>query len=147
MINIPMMRSRILKCLKNILLRKIQISRTILMISNQWMAIALRYLYVLPELLISYLTFCLYVTVYLLFIWLEWNRAKTIPDLTVELGILCLSNLVHPFLHTKIHSNDDQPCGICPFYTDKISVFNSVSSTFYASSDLCSTRGMHREYI
>ncbi|KAN0094739.1 hypothetical protein V8E55_003026 [Tylopilus felleus] len=75
------------------------------------------------------------------------NWAKTIPDLAAELGIPRLPHLVRAFLHTKIHSDNDGPCDTCPFYTDKISIFNSASATFYAPSDLCGTRGMRCEYI
>ena len=47
----------------------------------------------------------------------------------------------------KIHSDDDWPCSTCPFFIGNISVFNSVSSTFYAPSNLCGKEGMRREYI
>ncbi|KAN0086206.1 hypothetical protein V8E55_007340 [Tylopilus felleus] len=70
----------------------------------------------------------------------ERNRAKTIPNLAAELGIPRLPHLVRAFLHTKIHSDNDGPCDTCPFYTDKISIFNSASATFYAPSDLCGTQ-------
>jgi hypothetical protein len=67
--------------------------------------------------------------------------------LAVELGIAHLPQLVRAFLHTKIHSDNDQPCNSCPFYAGKIFVFNSASMTFYAPSDLCGIEGMQREYI
>ena len=52
-INVHMMRSRMLKYSKNTRPRKTQVSRMILMIPDQWMAIALRHLYVSPGLPIS----------------------------------------------------------------------------------------------
>ncbi|KAI9570891.1 hypothetical protein HD554DRAFT_2017840, partial [Boletus coccyginus] len=55
--------------------------------------------------------------------------------------------LVRAFLHMKIHSDDNQPCNICPFYIGNISVFNSASSTFHVLSDLSGTGGMYQEYI
>jgi len=77
----------------------------------------------------------------------ERNRAKTVAELADTLRIPHLSHLVHSFLHTKIHSDDDRPCSTCPHFLGRISIFNLASSTFYALSDLCGTGGMRREYI
>lgn len=75
------------------------------------------------------------------------HHARTIAELAEELRIPHLPQLVRVFLHTKTHSDDDQPCSTCPFFVGNISVFNSASSTFYAPSDLCGKEGMRREYI
>ncbi|KAI0002867.1 hypothetical protein BJV74DRAFT_876312 [Russula compacta] len=75
----------------------------------------------------------------------QYQHAKTIIELADELRIPHLPHLIHAFLHTKTHSNDDEPCSTCPFFIGKISVVNSASTTFYAPSDLYGKEGMWQE--
>jgi len=125
--------------------RKVRVDLRIQTILTPSMAIISMHLYFLQRHPISGHSFIL--TNLVADIHEERNRAKTIPLLAEELGIRHLPQLVRAFLHTKIHSDDDQPCNTCPFYAGKISVFNSASSTFHAPSDLSGTGGMRREYI
>ncbi|KAG1805291.1 hypothetical protein EV424DRAFT_1474394 [Suillus variegatus] len=83
------------------------------------------------------------------------NRAQTIPELTEELDIPHLSDLLRCFLFQQMHPDDprchhdpsDVPLSECPLYLSKIAVFNSASSRFYAPSDLSGIGGMRTEHI
>lgn len=65
----------------------------------------------------------------------------------MELAIPHLPHLMWSFIHTQLHSDDNQLCDLCSFYLGKIYVFNSMSATFYTPSDLCGTDGMQQEFI
>ncbi|KAG1882348.1 hypothetical protein F4604DRAFT_1879473 [Suillus subluteus] len=80
------------------------------------------------------------------------NRARTPAALAVELSIPQLPNLLRRFLFTQLSPDDPRdpsevPLTCCPQYDDKISVFNSACSRFFAPSDPSGIRGMRREYI
>lgn len=83
---------------------------------------------------------------------LERKRAHTIAALAIELSIPHLSNLLRRFLFGQLNPNDphdpsEVPLAYCPHFDDKISVFNSACSRFFAPSDLSGIGGMRREYI
>ncbi|KAG1896333.1 uncharacterized protein F5891DRAFT_1130305 [Suillus fuscotomentosus] len=82
----------------------------------------------------------------------EYKRARTIAALAIELSIPHLSNLLRHFLFGQLNRNDPRdpsevPLAYCPQFDDKISVFNSACSRFFAPSDLSGIGGMRREYI
>ncbi|KAG2126953.1 hypothetical protein DEU56DRAFT_872848 [Suillus clintonianus] len=83
---------------------------------------------------------------------LKRNRARTVPDLSVELTIPHLYNLLRRFLFEQVNPDDQRspfevPLASCPRFDGKIQVFNSASSTFYAPSDRSGIGGMRREHI
>ncbi|KAG2154335.1 uncharacterized protein EDB93DRAFT_1326904 [Suillus bovinus] len=83
---------------------------------------------------------------------LQRKRARTIAALAIELSIPHLSNLLRRFLFGQLNPNDPRdpskvPLAYCPQFDDKISVFNSACSRFFAPSDLSGIGGMRREYI
>ncbi|KAG1830978.1 hypothetical protein DFJ58DRAFT_719599 [Suillus subalutaceus] len=80
------------------------------------------------------------------------NRARTVPDLSAELTIPHLYNLLRRFLFEQVNPDDQRspfevPLASCPRFDGKIQVFNSASSTFYAPSDRSGIGGMCREHI
>ncbi|KAG1847593.1 hypothetical protein F4604DRAFT_1975538 [Suillus subluteus] len=83
---------------------------------------------------------------------LQHNHARTIAALAIELSIPHLSNLLRHFLFGQLNPNDphdpsEVPLTYCPHFDDKISVFNSACSRFFAPSDLSGIGGMRCEYI
>ncbi|KAG1888514.1 hypothetical protein F4604DRAFT_2023854 [Suillus subluteus] len=83
---------------------------------------------------------------------LQRKRARTIAALAIELSIPHLSNLLRHFLFGQLNPNDpcdpsEVPLAYCPHFDDKISVFNSACSRFFAPSDLSGIGGMRHEYI
>ncbi|KAG1745479.1 uncharacterized protein EDB91DRAFT_1236359 [Suillus paluster] len=82
----------------------------------------------------------------------ECKRARTIPELSAELAIPHLSNVLRRFLFEQVHPDDQRPpsevpLATCPRFDGKIQVFNSACSTFYAPSDCSGISGMRREHI
>ncbi|KAG1878456.1 hypothetical protein C8R48DRAFT_804965 [Suillus tomentosus] len=83
----------------------------------------------------------------------QWKkRAQTVPALAEELSIPRLPDLLAQFLFQQLHPDDHRdPCDVplaeCPRYLNKILVFNSASSRFYAPSDLSGSGGMRTEHI
>ncbi|KAG2339139.1 hypothetical protein BDR05DRAFT_977855 [Suillus weaverae] len=80
------------------------------------------------------------------------NCAQIVPDLSAELTIPHLYNLLRRFLFKQVNPDDQQspfevPLASCPRFNGKIQVFNSASSTFYAPSDRSGIGGMRREHI
>ncbi|KAG2109141.1 hypothetical protein DEU56DRAFT_975209 [Suillus clintonianus] len=80
------------------------------------------------------------------------KRARTPAALAVELAIPQLPNLLRRFLFTQLNPDDPRdpsevPLTCCPQYNDKISVFNSACSRFFAPSDPSGIGGMRREYV
>ncbi|KAG1767859.1 hypothetical protein EV702DRAFT_1182058 [Suillus placidus] len=80
------------------------------------------------------------------------KRAQTVLALAEELDIPHLPDLLGHFLFQQLHPDDprdssDIPLAECPRYLNKISVFNSASSRFYAPSDLSGIGGMRVEHI
>ncbi|KAG1876246.1 hypothetical protein F4604DRAFT_2006193 [Suillus subluteus] len=76
----------------------------------------------------------------------------TVPELSTELSIPNLYNVLHHFLFEQLYPDDQRsPSEVllvrCPRFDGKIQVFNSASSTFYAPSDCSGIDGMHREHI
>ncbi|KAG1894945.1 uncharacterized protein F5891DRAFT_1130746 [Suillus fuscotomentosus] len=70
----------------------------------------------------------------------------------LELSIPRLPDLLAQFLFQQLHPDDhcdpcDVPLAECPRYLNKILVFNSASSRFYAPSDLSGSGGMRTEHI
>ncbi|KAI5991334.1 hypothetical protein EDC04DRAFT_2531043, partial [Pisolithus marmoratus] len=94
--------------------------------------------------------------------WVDFEKLKHMcalhgPDrsfitLADELNILHLPQLIWMFLVGQLFPDDDHdPANIlhleCPGYEGRISIYHSVSSTFYALSDLSGVGGMYCEYI
>ncbi|KAG1763973.1 hypothetical protein EV702DRAFT_1182667 [Suillus placidus] len=80
------------------------------------------------------------------------KRARSIPELSTELCIPDLADLVRCFLFEQSNPEDardptEVPLLEFPHYRGRISVFNSASSTFHAPSDLSGIGGMKREHI
>ncbi|KAG1726637.1 uncharacterized protein EDB91DRAFT_1239630 [Suillus paluster] len=80
------------------------------------------------------------------------TRARTVPDLSAELTIPHLYNLLHQFLFEQVNPDDQRspsevPLASCPRIDGKIQVFNSASLMFYAPSDRSRIGGMRREHI
>ncbi|KAG2754832.1 hypothetical protein P692DRAFT_20720601 [Suillus brevipes Sb2] len=80
------------------------------------------------------------------------KRARSIPELSIELRIPDLADLVRCFLFEQSNPEDardptEVPLLEFPHYRGRISVFNSASSTFHAPSDLSGIGGMKREHI
>ncbi|KAG2122561.1 hypothetical protein BD769DRAFT_1629210 [Suillus cothurnatus] len=80
------------------------------------------------------------------------KRAPSIPELSTELCIPDLADLVRCFLFEQSNPEDDRdptevPLLEFPHYRGRISVFNSASLTFHAPSDLSGIGGMKREHI
>ncbi|KAG2029774.1 hypothetical protein BDR03DRAFT_936783 [Suillus americanus] len=83
---------------------------------------------------------------------LKRKRARTIPNLSTELGVPHLYTLLHRFLFKQANPDDqrapsDIPLARCPQFDGKIEVFNSASSMFYAPSKHSGIGGMHQEHI
>ncbi|KAG1831200.1 hypothetical protein DFJ58DRAFT_671432, partial [Suillus subalutaceus] len=69
-----------------------------------------------------------------------------------ELSIPQFSNLLRHFLFSQLNPDDardpsEVPLTRCPKYDEKINVFNSACSRFFAPSYLSGIGGMHCEYI
>ncbi|KAG2149100.1 uncharacterized protein EDB93DRAFT_1240422 [Suillus bovinus] len=82
----------------------------------------------------------------------ERKRAHTIPELSTELSIPNLYNVLRRFLFEQVYPDDQHPpseipLSRCPRFDGNIQVFNSASSTFYAPSDRSGIGGMRREHI
>lgn len=82
----------------------------------------------------------------------ERKCARTIPELSTELSIPNLYNVLCRFLFEQVYPDDQRPpseipLSRCPRFEGKIQVFNSASSTFYAPSDRSGIGGMRREHI
>ncbi|KAG1768058.1 hypothetical protein EV702DRAFT_1253519 [Suillus placidus] len=80
------------------------------------------------------------------------KHAQTVLALAEELDIPHLPDLLGHFLFQQLHPDDprdssDIPLAECPRYLNKISVFNSASSRFYAPSDLSGIGSMRVEHI
>ncbi|KAG1796311.1 uncharacterized protein HD556DRAFT_1467804 [Suillus plorans] len=80
------------------------------------------------------------------------NRARTVSALALELSIPQLPNMLSRFLFAQLNPNDPRdplqiPPADCPQYDERISVFNSACSRFFAPSDLSGIGGMRREHI
>ncbi|KAF8553040.1 hypothetical protein OG21DRAFT_1477479 [Imleria badia] len=80
------------------------------------------------------------------------KRARTVADLSVELEVPQLRELVQRFLFQMSNPQDprdlaDIPLHECPMYDGNVKVFNAASTTFYAPSDLSGIGGMRREMI
>ncbi|KAG2159113.1 uncharacterized protein EDB93DRAFT_1283956 [Suillus bovinus] len=80
------------------------------------------------------------------------NCAQTLPELTNELDIPHLSDLLRHFLFQQTHPDNphnlsDIPLAECPLYLSKIAVFNSASLRFYVPSNLSGIGGMRTEHI
>ncbi|KAG2128044.1 uncharacterized protein EDB93DRAFT_1243604 [Suillus bovinus] len=80
------------------------------------------------------------------------KRAHTIPELSTELSIPNLYNVLRRFLFEQVYPDDQHPpseipLSRCPRFDGNIQVFNSASSTFYAPSDRSGIGGMRREHI
>ncbi|KAG2035411.1 hypothetical protein BDR03DRAFT_934906 [Suillus americanus] len=83
---------------------------------------------------------------------LKRKHARTIANLSTELGIPHLYTLLRRFLFEQANPDDqrapsDIPLARCPQFDGKIQVFNSASSMFYAPSDRSGIGGMRREHI
>ncbi|GBE87942.1 hypothetical protein SCP_1201680 [Sparassis crispa] len=76
------------------------------------------------------------------------------PDDITELGLHIdiphLSDLISSFLYDQSHPNHplqpEEPAPRCP-HLDRLHVYHSAVTTFYAPSDLSGVGGMHREWI
>ncbi|KAG2030826.1 hypothetical protein BDR03DRAFT_936547 [Suillus americanus] len=82
----------------------------------------------------------------------ERKRTCTATALALELSVPHLPNLLRRFLFSQLNPNDPRdpsevPLACCPQFEDKINVFNSACSRFFAPSDISGIGGMHREYI
>ncbi|KAL4066172.1 hypothetical protein J3A83DRAFT_4360405 [Scleroderma citrinum] len=83
---------------------------------------------------------------------IEAHHARNVKDLTAELGILQLPDILCHFLHSQINPDDTHdlehvPLDECPLYDGGIWVYNSACSTFFAPSDLSGIYSMCHEYI
>ncbi|KAL4061682.1 hypothetical protein V8B97DRAFT_2027226 [Scleroderma yunnanense] len=83
---------------------------------------------------------------------LECKHTRNVKDLTAELSILQLLNILCCFLHSQINPDDachlaHVPLDECPLYYGGIQVYNSACFTFFAPSDLSGIYGMCHEYI
>ena len=72
-------------------------------------------------------------------------------ELADHLGQPRLQELIQRFLYSQLdpddNDDDDIPLSLCPPFNSDISVYHSVTSTFYSPSDLSGIRGMRRETI
>ncbi|KAG2044014.1 hypothetical protein BDR03DRAFT_930774 [Suillus americanus] len=80
------------------------------------------------------------------------KRARTAVALALELSVPHLPNLLRHFLFSQLNPNDpcdpsEVPLACCPQFEDKINVFNSACSRFFAPSDISGIGGMCCEYI
>ncbi|KAG2124069.1 hypothetical protein BD769DRAFT_1628798 [Suillus cothurnatus] len=80
------------------------------------------------------------------------KRTRSIPELSTELCIPDLADLVRCFLFEQSNPEDDRDPTEVPLleflhYRGRISVFNSASSTFHTPSNLSGIGGMKREHI
>ncbi|KAG1722011.1 hypothetical protein EDB19DRAFT_1859531 [Suillus lakei] len=80
------------------------------------------------------------------------KRAQSIPELSTELCIPDLADLIQCFLFEQSNPKDacdptEVPLLEFPHYRGRISVFNSALSTFHAPSDLSGIGGMKRKHI
>ncbi|KAG1902517.1 uncharacterized protein F5891DRAFT_1127522 [Suillus fuscotomentosus] len=78
--------------------------------------------------------------------------ACTIPELSMELSIPNLYNILHRFLFEQVYPDNQCPpsevrLSRCPRFDGNIQVFNSASSTFYAPSNCSGIGGMRHEHI
>ncbi|KIK33222.1 hypothetical protein CY34DRAFT_63488, partial [Suillus luteus UH-Slu-Lm8-n1] len=71
----------------------------------------------------------------------ERNRAHTVSELALELLIPRLLNMLSHFLFAQLNPNDPCdpskiPLATCPRYDERINIFNSACSRFFAPNDL-----------
>ncbi|KAI6024539.1 hypothetical protein EDC04DRAFT_2869370 [Pisolithus marmoratus] len=71
---------------------------------------------------------------------LDKFAAANTRDLAIELNIPQFCNILQHFLQSQLQHDDrdpeDVPLDECPFYDGSVHVYNSMSSTFYAPSDV-----------
>ncbi|KAI6008636.1 hypothetical protein EDC04DRAFT_2547836, partial [Pisolithus marmoratus] len=81
----------------------------------------------------------------------ECMHARNTRDLAIKLNIPQFHNILQHFLQLQLQHDDcnpeDVPLDKCPFYDRPVHVSNSMSSTFYAPSDVSGCHGMHCEHI
>ncbi|KAG2050603.1 hypothetical protein BDR06DRAFT_983915 [Suillus hirtellus] len=74
-----------------------------------------------------------------------------VETLGLQLDLPHFPGMIQEFLHDQLHSMNPDPPHFdpmtAPIFLGKATLFNSAAVTFYAPSDLSSTRGMHHEYI
>ncbi|KAI6011092.1 hypothetical protein EDC04DRAFT_2871132 [Pisolithus marmoratus] len=79
--------------------------------------------------------------------WPYWNTR----DLAIELNIPQFHDILWCFLQSQLqhddHDPEDVPLDECPFYDGSVNVYNSMSSTFYAPSDVSGLHGMCHKHI
>ncbi|KAG1878335.1 hypothetical protein F4604DRAFT_1580134 [Suillus subluteus] len=80
------------------------------------------------------------------------NRARTVSKLALELSTPQLLNMLSRFLFAQLNPNDPRdplqdPLANCPQYNERIHIFNSACSRFFAPSDLSGIGGMRHEHI
>ncbi|KAG0693860.1 hypothetical protein DFH29DRAFT_815943 [Suillus ampliporus] len=73
-------------------------------------------------------------------------------EVALKLSIPHLPNLLRHFLFSQLNPDDPRdpsevPLACCPQFDDKINIFNSACSRFFAPSDLSGISGMRHEYI
>ncbi|KAI5992849.1 hypothetical protein EDC04DRAFT_2872713 [Pisolithus marmoratus] len=72
-------------------------------------------------------------------------------DLAIKLNIPQFHNILQHFLQSQLqhdnHDPEDVPLDKCPFYDGSVNVYNSMSSMFYAPSDVSGLHGMRCEHI
>jgi len=82
---------------------------------------------------------------------IEHACARNMKDLATELDMPQLLDVLRRFLQSQLQDDDrhpeDVPLDECPFYDGFIRVYNSMSSMFYAPSDVSGLHGMRREHI
>ena len=79
----------------------------------------------------------------------ERKRAQTVAELSVELDIPQLRELIQRFLFQMVNPEDPRdlinvPLHECPIYDGRVKVFNAASATFFAPSDISGVGGMRR---
>ncbi|KAI5996525.1 hypothetical protein F5J12DRAFT_907094 [Pisolithus orientalis] len=80
------------------------------------------------------------------------ERARTVTDLAIELGLSCLPTILEEFLLQQANAEDycdlcDIPLSERPIYGNKITIVNSAAALFYVPSDISGIGGMRHEYI
>ncbi|KAI6043751.1 hypothetical protein EDC04DRAFT_2866238 [Pisolithus marmoratus] len=79
------------------------------------------------------------------------KHIKAVKDLAIELNIPQFCDILQHFLQSQLqHDNrdpEDVPLDECPFYDGSVNVYNSMSSTFYAPSDMSGLHGMCCKHI
>ncbi|KIK35056.1 hypothetical protein CY34DRAFT_17283 [Suillus luteus UH-Slu-Lm8-n1] len=82
----------------------------------------------------------------------QCNCARTVSELALELLIPRLPNMLSHFLFAQLNPNDPRdpseiPLVTCPQYDERIKIFNSACSRFFAPNDLSGISGMRHEHI